>query len=99
MKLMDKQRGVGTFGFIILVAVFAFVLYLAWKITPVYFENYALQKSLKSIQSKNLVSGNATTGQNTNKIRNYLAKDFRINNIYNVPLESIRIRKYQKGIR
>lgn len=89
MNLAKRQNGIGLIGFLIFVLLLGFFLLVAWKLAPAYWENYAVKQTLKSVAKRpDLVSSSDRLGNN---IKNYILKDFRINNVDNIPNSAIQV--------
>lgn len=93
MQLFKKQRGIGAIRFIITLLFFLVVIYLAWLIVPIYYDNYSVRTSISSFSQKDLMHNGVLEEPTAENIRNYVAKALRINNVSSVPLEAIQVTK------
>lgn len=91
MRALKKQQGGGIIKFLLLIIILGFLIYLAWIIIPPYVGNYSLSATLSTLSTKKVIDPNATVETNTTNVINYVARQLRVNDVSNVPLESIKV--------
>ena len=97
MKMCRDQCGFGFFTFLYYAIIIAVVGYVAVLLVPVYLENRAVQESFASIPRMNLVNKDDSLAAKKTNIINYLAENFRMNNVVHVPIEEIKITEGNQG--
>lgn len=89
---MRNQQGLTMISWIIVIAFLGFQGVLAMNVIPVYMQD----ASVKSIV-KDLANDSELRTANAKKIREVINKRLRINNIYDIEKENIKIKKSRSG--
>ena len=90
-----KHNGLTLIGFLIVLVVTLFFVYVAIRLVPMYLEYHALTNAL-SVLEENPASANMSPPQNKSQIRTTLWASYASNNIKN---EHMRISKTSGGIK
>lgn len=86
-----KQQGLSLTGFLMVLAVVGFALFIGMKLFPMYQEYWALKKALKS------VAADDTVGNDAISIRNSLAKHFDVGYISDVKPNDVKVERSGEG--
>ncbi len=86
-----KQQGLSLTGFLMVLAVVGFALFIGMKLFPMYQEYWALKKALKS------VAADDTVGNDAISIRNSLAKHFDVGYISDIQAKDIKVERSGEG--
>ena len=89
-----NQRGMTAIGWMIIIALVAFVAMLVLKLFPLYIEHFSVSSSLNG-----LASDTDLVGAPPSRLRSSLMKRFDINNVENVHKEDISIERGASGYR
>lgn len=85
---MNKQKGMTMIGWVILVGFIGFNALVAINVAPVYFTDSNIKSLWTSLETdKTLI------GTNPKKIRQVIAKRLRVNNVYDIKKDDIKIKK------
>ena len=87
---LGKQSGMSAVGFMFFVAIFVFVLLSVLKIVPIYIENMSIQSILEGIEEE---YSTTTKQPSQTEIKSLLQKRFNINQITQLPVKDIQIKK------
>lgn len=87
-----KQQGVSLTGFLIILAVVGFALFIGMKLFPMYQEFWSVKKALKSIAADD------TIGSDPVSIRNSLSKYFDVGYISNVNPKDVMVERSPEGV-
>ena len=85
------QTGISFTGFLAVLAVLGFVLFIGMKLFPMYQEYWSVQKALKNVATDDTVSGDAGS------IRASLAKRFDVGYINSIKPGDIKIERASSG--
>lgn len=92
MRHLKKQRGMTGLGWLIVLSLIGFFVFLGLKIYPIYWENYNVRGSLASLAKTSGISRMPKS-----RIRGLLLAKFNINNIRTIGIKNIKIGK-RKGV-
>jgi len=85
---MNKQKGMTTIGWIFMIAIIGFNGLVAINVAPVYFTDNSIKSMWKKLETdKNLV------GKTKKHIRKAVAKRLRVNNVYDIKKDDIKIKR------
>ncbi len=85
MYITQKQSGMSTFGFGLMLVLITFLTAITLKLIPVYIEHYYVVHSLEALQ-------NNVDPLRDNEIKGDLLKNFTINDVDNVDRQQIKIK-------
>ncbi len=88
MRNLKNQRGVTGLGWLIILGLIAFFVFLGLKIYPIYWENYNVKNSLASLSKTQGISRMSRA-----KIRGLLQTKLDINNVRRIKKKNIKINK------
>jgi hypothetical protein len=88
MQNRRKQDGMTFISWLVILAVFGFFILVGLKVTPVYLENFAIKKSLESLQNEPLL-GRKTVRE----IRKLLMRRLDLNSIYDMTKDEVIIKR------
>lgn len=95
MKTLARQRGMGLFQWLVVLAAAGFFLMFAFKVVPLYAENKYVISALRSIQD----SGDRLSDMSDSEIRKKLENFYMINNVRSDgPTENIEIYRSHERI-
>ncbi len=86
-----KQQGLSLTGFLMVLAVVGFALFIGMKLFPMYQEFWALKKAMKSVATDDTVGADAIS------IRNSLAKHFDVGYIDGVKPSDVKVERTGEG--
>lgn len=86
-----KQQGVSLTGFLMILAVVGFALFIGMKLFPMYQQYWALKKALKSVATDSAVGSDAIS------VRNSLDKYFDVGYISDVKSSDIKVERSGEG--
>lgn len=86
-----KQQGLSLTGFLMVLAVVGFALFIGMKLFPMYQQYWALKKALKSVASDPAVGSDAVS------VRNSLAKYFDVGYIDVVKPSDVKVERTGEG--
>lgn len=98
MNYSHKQQGFGFFSFMYHAAIIAMVAYLIVLLAPIYLEHRAVKEAMDSIGPMNVVSVTDSLPTAKANIANYLAENFRMNNVVHVSLEHMDVSRNSNGL-
>ena len=82
----EKQQGMTFISWLVLLVVLGFMVMVVLKITPVYLDHFAIQKSLESMQTEPLIGRKRVT-----EIRKMLLRRLDMNNIRYIGKDNLTI--------
>lgn len=88
MNTMKKQRGVTAMGWLVILGLIAFFVFIGLKLLPVYIENFSVVSSIKSLKSEPQV-----TQKTSAQILTLIDRRFQINDVENASRKNITITK------
>ena len=88
MNTMAKQRGVTALGWMVILALIGFFVFIGLKLFPIFAENFSVTSSLKSLKEEPQV-----TKKTKAQINTLVARRFQINNVKNAGKKNITITK------
>lgn len=88
MNTMAKQRGVTAIGWLVILGLIGFFVFLGLKLFPMYAENFSVVSSLKSLENEPQV-----TRKSKQEIINLVMKRFQINDVKNATRGCIDVSK------
>ena len=88
MKNRKYQQGVTGLGWLIILGLIAFFAFLVLKIYPIYWENYNVKSSLKSLSQTDGISRMSRA-----QVRGLLLRKLDINNIRTIKKKNIKVTK------
>lgn len=97
MKLSNQQVGAGFISLIYNLAVVAIIAYVLFLLGPIYLENHAVKEAMKGLDTMKVVGRGDSLITAKNKIRNFMAESFRMNNVVHVPLENVSVTRSGSG--
>ena len=86
MQNIHKQKGMSFFGWLAILVLVAFFASAAFKITPHFLDNKALEKSIMVVELDKSVGDRIVT---VSDFYSYMVKSMQINNIRDLKLEDI----------
>lgn len=92
-----SSRGIGTFGFIIMLALLGFIAYIGIQLAPIYIEHFGFKKILTSDLMRTTIKNAPNLAQATIDMRSQIAKDFQVNDMTNIPLNNIHLTQNAGG--
>ena len=92
-----SQQGMGTMGFLIFLMIVGFLTYLVLQIVPIYMQDYTLKHILESAQTQTVLKRSANVAQGTLDLRDYLTREFRVNDVNDVPLNNVHLSSIRGG--
>jgi len=92
-----SSRGIGTLGFIIMLALLGFVAYIGIKLAPIYIEHFGFQKILTSDMMRSAIKNAPNLAQATIDMRTQVAKGFQVNDVTDIPLNNIHLTQNPGG--
>lgn len=90
--MKHNQKGVSLTGFLTLLAVVGFALFIGMKLFPMYQEFWSVKKALKS------VAADGTVGSDAMSIRSSLAKHFDVGYISNLNAKDVTVERAPEGV-
>lgn len=97
MLNIQKQEGFGFFSVIYNTSILAMIAYIVILLAPVYLEDRAVKEAMNNIGPMSIVKPSDSLRVAETNIRNYLAENFRMNNVVHVPLEHIEVNRNTNG--
>jgi len=88
MRNIKRQQGVTAVGWLIILSLIAFFVFLGLKLFPIYLENFNVQGSMKSLSKETGLYKKSKA-----EIRLLLEKKLRVNNIKSIKKKDIKISK------
>lgn len=88
MKSKNRQAGMTGIGWLLVLVIIGFFVMLAFKIGPVYLENYSVKGALESLSNEPLI-----TKKSTKDIKSMFLQRIRINGVYDFDKKSIKVKK------
>ena len=85
---MKKQKGLTLISWLAIIAIVLFNAIIAMNVVPVYLNDHSVKTMMQNLESDSTVRG-ATT----KKIKEIITKRLRINNIYSISKDQIKIQK------
>ena len=92
MKTLKQQRGMTGIGWMIILAMIAFFVFLALRLFPIYVENFNVVSSLKSLKNEAQV-----TKKSKAEIAKLIMNRFQINDVTNAGRKDVEIAN-RKGV-
>ncbi len=90
---MKKQRGISLTGFLTLLAILGFVLFIGMKLFPMYQEYWAAKKALQSIAQDSSVTSDAGS------ISRALERRFDVGYVDNItPRQHLKVERVSNGV-
>jgi hypothetical protein len=89
---MKKQKGLTMISWLVLIAIVLFNGIIAMNVVPVYINDHSIKSMMK-----NLETDSTLRGATPKKIKETISKRLRINNIYSVKKDQIKISKGKRG--
>jgi hypothetical protein len=89
---MKKQKGLTLISWLAIIAVVLFNAIIAMNVVPVYLNDHSVKTIMQSLETDSTVRG-ATP----KKIKEIITKRLRINNIYSIKKDHIKIQKSKSG--
>jgi hypothetical protein len=86
MQNRCKQNGMTFISLLVLLVVLGFFVMVGLKVTPVYLDHFAINKSLDSLKEEPLIGRKSVT-----EIRKMLFRRFEINNIRHIQKDHVKI--------
>ena len=87
--IMKKQKGLTLISWLAILAVVLFNAIIAMNVVPVYLNDHSVKSMMQ-----NLESDSTLRGETPKKIKEIITKRLRINNIYSIKKEHIKIKKH-----
>ncbi len=88
MKMMQRQRGMTSMGWLIVLALIGFFSLLTIKMAPVYLEHYSIKTVLKSLRDEPNI-----TRKTTGEVRRLIMKRLDINGVYDLDSKAVRVKR------
>jgi hypothetical protein len=88
MKTLKRQQGVTGIGWLIILGLIAFFVFIGLRLFPIYSENFNVIASLKSLENEPQV-----TTKSKAEIQQLIMKRFQINDVKNATRKDISINK------
>lgn len=88
MKNIKRQQGVTGLGWLIILSILAFFVFLVLKILPIYIENFNVKSSLASMEKESGIYRKSKA-----QIRNSLTAKLDINDVKHVKRNDIKVNK------
>jgi len=88
---MNKQKGMTTIGWIVIIAIVAFNGLVAINVAPVYFTDNSIESMWKK-----LATDPTLVGKGKKQIRKMVAKRLRVNNVYDIKKDDIEVKREKK---
>jgi hypothetical protein len=85
---MNKQKGMTTIGWIIMIAFIGFNGLVAINVAPVYFTDSNVKSLWRSLETDTTL-----IGLSPKKLRQSISKRLRVNNVYDIKKDDIKIKK------
>ncbi len=83
----QSQRGISTLGFMGIVAIAGFFLLAAFKLGPLYIDNYFVKAALNSLVDEDV------HGMSNGQVRRKLSNYFTVNNVRDIDRDAIKIER------
>ena len=87
-----KQQGLSTLGWLVMLAIFGVLLTAAFKLGPIYLDNYFVRAAIKSMADEDIESMTSAD------IRDRMGRTFDINNIRNVSVKDLKIKREKERV-
>jgi hypothetical protein len=88
MNTLAKQRGVTAIGWLVILGLIAFFVFIGLKLFPIYAENFSVVSSIKSLKSESQI-----TQKTSAQILTLIDRRFQINDVENATRKNITITK------
>lgn len=88
MNTMAKQRGVTAIGWLVILSLIAFFVFIGLKLFPIYAENFSVVSSLKSLKNDESI-----TKKSSSEIKSIIMRRLQINGVYSITKKNITIEK------
>ncbi len=85
---LKKQQGMTGLGWLTILFLIGFFAFLGVKIIPIYLENYQVKSVVKSLKQEPMI-----TKKTVGEIRKLIKKRLKINSVYDLKKENIKIKK------
>ena len=87
-KFRYRQQGLSFFGWMAIVAIFGFLILSFFRVFPIYYENFNIQKSLSGLAEKEKIDVKSKRA-----IWDSLIKSLRVNEVYSIKREDVTIER------
>lgn len=89
---MKKQKGLTLISWLAIIGLLLFNAIIAMNVVPVYINDHSVKTLMQ-----NLESDTSLRGATPKKIKDTIAKRLRINNVYSIKKDNIKLSKSKKG--
>ena len=83
-----RQQGLSFFGWMAMVTIFGFLILSFFRVFPIYYENFNIQKSLSGLAEKEKIDVKSKRA-----IWDSLIKSLRVNEVYSIKREDVTIER------
>lgn len=89
---MKKQKGLTLISWLAIIGLLLFNAIIAMNVIPVYINDHSVKTLMQ-----NLENDSALRGATPKKIKDIIAKRLRVNNVYSIKKDNIKLLKSKKG--
>jgi hypothetical protein len=87
-SFMKKQKGLTLISWLLILAVVLFNAIIAMNVVPVYINDHSVKTMMRNLETDSTVRG-----KTPKKLKEIITKRLRINNVYSVTADHIKIKK------
>ena len=89
---MTKQKGLTLISWLAIIGLLLFNAIIAMNVVPVYINDHSVKTLMESLESDS-----SLRGATPKKIKDTIAKRLRVNNVYSISKDDIKLLKSKKG--
>jgi hypothetical protein len=92
VDFMKKQKGLTLISWLAIIGLLLFNAIIAMNVVPVYINDHSVKTLMESLESDS-----SLRGATPKKIKDTIAKRLRVNNVYSISKDDIKLLKSKKG--
>jgi hypothetical protein len=92
VDFMKKQKGLTLISWLAIIGLLLFNAIIAMNVVPVYINDHSVKTLMESLESDS-----SLRGATPRKIKETIAKRLRVNNVYSISKDDIKLLKSKKG--